>query len=155
MNIALKTVNLQKKYGDITALDSISIEVLKGEIFGFLGPNGAGKTTSIKIMCGLLKPDSGTIFPEPRRGDGLIGLCPQDIAVWENLTCLEQLAYMAGMYGISPKKAKIKSLELLERMGLTAKANKMAKTLSGGMLRRLNIALALVHSPALVFLDEP
>jgi ABC-2 type transport system ATP-binding protein len=151
----LKAEYLFKKYGSTIAVDGISFEVNRGEIFGFLGPNGAGKTTTIKIMCGLLKPDRGKVVLDRDDERNTIGVCPQHVVVWENLTCEEQLVYMGKMYDLSPRQSRTRTSELLESLGLTEKKNALAKTLSGGMQRRLNIALALVHSPAIVFLDEP
>jgi ABC-2 type transport system ATP-binding protein len=158
----LSVSGLSKSYGDLIAVNDLSFEVRRGEVFGFLGPNGAGKTTAISLVCGLLKSDAGEI-----RIDGLslerdyrkyrksIGLCPQDLVIWESLTCLEQLEFMARLYDVGRKDARKKSLELLEVLGLAKKQHKLARTLSGGMKRRLNIALALVHEPPLLILDEP
>jgi len=153
MSIILQAESLVKKFGNTLAVNGISLEVNQGEIFGFLGPNGAGKTTSIKIMCGLLKPDSGKV--NICSFDKNIGVCPQNMVIWEGLTCLEQLVFMGQMYGMTSTESKNKSGELLDSLGLTEKTNKLAGTLSGGMQRRLNIALALIHSPAIAFLDEP
>jgi ABC-2 type transport system ATP-binding protein len=160
--VILSLQDLTKSYGDLKAVDGLSLEVRRGEIFGFLGPNGAGKTTTIHMICGLLKSDSGEItvngmpmsehLRECRKG---MGLCPQNLVIWETLTCLEQLEFMARLYDIAPRPARKKSLEILETLGLQEKKNKLAKTLSGGMKRRLNIALALVQDPSLLILDEP
>jgi ABC-2 type transport system ATP-binding protein len=153
--VILSVDSLKKKFGAVTAVDNISLKVYRGEIFGFLGPNGAGKTTSIRMMCGLLRPDSGKIAVTGANGKRSVGICPQNIAIWENLTCVEQLSFMGEMHNLSPRESKNSAVALLESLGLAEKRDKLAKTLSGGMQRRLNIALALVHSPALVFLDEP
>lgn len=160
--VVLSLKGLTKSYGDLNAVDGLSLDVRRGEILGFLGPNGAGKTTTIHMICGLLKSDSGEItvdgismsdhLRECRRG---MGLCPQNLVIWETLTCLEQLEFMARLYDVRQKAARKKSLELLEVLGLEEKRHKLAKTLSGGMKRRLNIALALVHDPSLLILDEP
>jgi ABC-2 type transport system ATP-binding protein len=160
--VVLSLKGLTKSYGDLKAVDGLSLEVRRGEILGFLGPNGAGKTTTIHMICGLLKIDSGEItvngmpmsgrLRECRRG---MGLCPQNLVIWETLTCLEQLDFMARLYDVRQKAARKKSLELLEVLGLEEKRHKLAKTLSGGMKRRLNIALALVHDPEILILDEP
>lgn len=155
MNWILKADSLVKKYGDIAAVDGISFEVLRGEIFGFLGPNGAGKTTTIKIMSGLLKPDSGNVIRDNVMSQRSTGICPQHIVIWENLTCLEQIRFMGKMYNMSTDEVNIKSRELLAALGLSEVKNRLAKDLSGGIKRRLNIALAMIHSPELVFLDEP
>jgi ABC-2 type transport system ATP-binding protein len=155
MDVILKAESLEKKYGDTLALDSVSFDVYRGEIFGFLGPNGAGKTTSIKIMSGLLKPDKGRVVIHGENHNQSIGICPQNIVIWDNLTCFEQIVYMGKMYDLSASEVKKRAGDLLESLGLIDKKDKLAKTLSGGMQRRLNIALALIHSPAIVFLDEP
>lgn len=160
--VFLKVKDLKKTYGNYTAVDGISFTVNKGEVFGLLGPNGAGKTTTIKMLCGLLRADSGSVIFDGaslsenyNRIKSLIGLCPQEIIVWELLTCREQLKFMGMSYGLSAKKAAEKADSLLQSLGLSDKKNKLAKTLSGGMQRRLNIALALVHDPEIVILDEP
>ena len=160
--VILSLKDLTKSYGGLKAVDGLSLEVRHGEILGFLGPNGAGKTTTIHMICGLLKSDSGEItvngmsmsehLRECRKG---MGLCPQSLIIWETLTCLEQLEFMARLYDVQPKAARKKSLELLDALGLEEKKNKLAKILSGGMKRRLNIALALVHDPEILILDEP
>ena len=155
MKSVLTADSLCKKFGSIIAVDNISFEIFRGEIFGFLGPNGAGKTTSIRMMSGLLKPDSGkvTIDCEDKRKS--TGLCPQHIVIWENLTCLEQMLFMGQMYKMSATEAGKKALELLESLGLYESKDRLAGKLSGGMQRRLNIGLALIHSPQILFLDEP
>ncbi|HBE43468.1 MAG TPA: ABC transporter ATP-binding protein [Bacteroidales bacterium] len=155
MKSLLKAESLVKKYGKVTAVNDISFEIYPGEIFGFLGPNGAGKTTTIKMMCGLLKPDSGSVTIYSTNGERSIGLCPQHIVIWENLTCLEQMIYMGQMYNMPLNHAKSKGNELLSALGLLGIKDRIAKKLSGGMQRRLNIALALIHSPEILFLDEP
>ena len=155
MKSVLTADSLCKRFGSIIAVDNISFEIFRGEIFGFLGPNGAGKTTSIRMMSGLLKPDSGkvTIDCEDKRKS--TGLCPQHIVIWENLTCLEQMLFMGQMYKMSATEAGKKALELLESLGLYESKDRLAGKLSGGMQRRLNIGLALIHSPQILFLDEP
>ena len=150
---------LCRRYGKLLAVDDLSLSIRRGEIFGLLGPNGAGKTTTINMLCGLLEPSAGSIAiaASPRWGDPrrAIGYCPQDIMVWETLTCMEQLVLMGRMYKLPGPKAKARAAFLLEAMGLEEKRNRLAKTLSGGMRRRLSIILALVHEPELVVLDEP
>jgi ABC-2 type transport system ATP-binding protein len=155
MKPILKADSLVKRYGAVLAVDDISFEVYRGEIFGFLGPNGAGKTTTIKIMSGLLKPDKGRVTIDSRDRGKSIGICPQHIVIWENLTCFEQILFMGKMYGMPAEEVKKKGRELLESLGLYGIKDRLAKKLSGGMQRRLNIALALIHSPEIVFLDEP
>ncbi len=155
MSALIKADSLFKKYGSTIAVDCISFEVNGGEVFGFLGPNGAGKTTTIRMMCGLLEPDRGSVTIGHEAGFRSIGICPQTVVVWENLTCMEQLVFAGSIYGIPARKSRTRAAELLESLGLAEKRNALARTLSGGMQRRLNIALALVHSPAIVLLDEP
>jgi ABC-2 type transport system ATP-binding protein len=155
MDVAIRVDSIVKRFGGTTAVDGLSFEVHSGEIFGFLGPNGAGKTTSIRMMSGLLEPDAGRVEIARRNGAASVGVCPQNIVIWDNLTCDEQLVYMGRMQGLSAADSRRRSAELLGALGLTEKAGRLARTLSGGMQRRLNIALALVHSPEIVFLDEP
>ncbi len=160
--VVLQTKGLTKRYGELTAVSDLSLEVREGEVFGFLGPNGAGKTTSISMMCGLLRPDSGSVSvhgksiaeggPDVR---ARVGVCPQDLVLWERLTCLEQLVFMGRMYGVDGKLAKQRADKLLAELGIADKTSSLANTLSGGMKRRLNIAMALVHDPEIVVLDEP
>jgi len=155
MKSILTADSLCKRFGSIIAVDDISFEIFRGEIFGFLGPNGAGKTTSIRMMSGLLEPDSGKITIDYEDKRKSIGLCPQHIVIWENLTCLEQMLFMGQMYKMSAIEAGKKALELLESLGLYDSKDRLAGKLSGGMQRRLNIGLALIHSPQILFLDEP
>jgi len=160
--IVLQTCNLSKRFGTLTAVDNLSLEIQQGEIFGFLGPNGAGKTTSILMMSGLLTPDSGQVIIDGRAlesgaGDlrAQVGVCPQETIVWEKLTCLEQLEFIGEMYGLRRQLAYQRGNDLLEILGLVEKRDQIAERLSGGMRRRLNLALALVHDPQIIILDEP
>jgi len=149
---------LKKTFRDLVAVDNISFEVRKGEIFGLLGPNGAGKTTTINMICGLLPATSGTIRYQShdiREIKSIIGYCPQENIYFPKLTCLEQLVFMGNIYGISSDKCKSEGLLLLEMLGLINKSKVYARNLSGGMKRRLNIALALIHNPRILILDEP
>ncbi|HJX70381.1 MAG TPA: ABC transporter ATP-binding protein [Bacteroidales bacterium] len=153
--------HLTKSFGNLVAVDDLTLEIFSGEILGFLGPNGAGKSTSINMICGLLKPDSGQVFikgNKQKNGKDIfskIGLCPQDIICWPKLTCLEQLVFVGNMYGMQDSSAKESAKILLDRLGLSEQRNRLAQTLSGGMKRRLNLALALVHNPEIIILDEP
>ena len=158
----LQAEHLTRRYGALTAVDDLSLEVGEGEILGFLGPNGAGKTTSISMMCGLLRPDAGRVLIHGQRVHGgaaevraRVGVCPQEAILWEKLTALEQLEFIGSLYGISPSNARQRGGALLESLGLSSKANQLAGKLSGGMKRRLNLALALVHDPQILVLDEP
>jgi ABC-2 type transport system ATP-binding protein len=160
--VVIQTQNLTKRYNGLTAVDSLSLEIYQGEIFGLLGPNGAGKTTSIGMICGLLQPDAGQvlILGQPVHGGDAkvrswVGVCPQEVILWEKLTCLEQLEFMGEMYAVPRKIARRRGAELLNTLALAEKANQLASTLSGGMQRRLNLALALVHDPEILVLDEP
>ena len=158
----LSLQGLRKSFGDLQAVRDLSLDVFRGEVFGFLGPNGAGKTTTIRLVCGLLKADGGAIRldgtdlrDDVRACRRRIGLCPQELVIWENLTCLEQLVFTGTQYDMPRADARRRSLEILDVLGLADQANRWAKTLSGGMKRRLNLALALVHDPELLVLDEP
>jgi len=159
-DVIIKISNLKKKFGNFTAVDGISFDIYKGEVFGFLGPNGAGKTTSINMICGLSPPTGGeVIFSNQIKNKNdiktHIGICPQENIFWHKLTCFEQLRFMGEMYGMSRKSARQKSKELLKLMALEGKSNVLAKKLSGGLKRRLNICLALIHDPEIIILDEP
>ncbi|WP_192812709.1 ATP-binding cassette domain-containing protein [Methanobacterium formicicum] len=155
----IEAKNLFKSFGDFVAVDNLNLKIKRGEVFGFLGPNGAGKTTSIKMMVGLLRPTGGEILIDGEdiaHADRLkIGICPQDIVLWESLTCKESLKFMGQMYEVPEDILKTRVKNLLEDLILTDKANTMVSNLSGGMKRRLNLAMALIHSPEIVVLDEP
>jgi len=158
----LQTHLLTKRYDALTAVSELSLEIFEGEVFGLLGPNGAGKTTSISMMCGLLKPDSGmvTVHGKPiNQADAdvrvRVGVCPQNIVLWGQLTCLEQMLFIGGMYGLYGKAVRQRSEQLLKELDLLEKRDSLARTLSGGMQRRLNLAMALVHDPEILVLDEP
>jgi ABC-2 type transport system ATP-binding protein len=161
-DIILRLEGLTKRYGALTAVKDLDLEIYAGEILGFLGPNGAGKTTSINMMSGLLRPDDGrvilhgvpiTVSSEEIRSR--IGYCPQEVALWGRLNCAEQLQFMAMMHGLKRAKAREASHRLLETFELFESRGKQARKLSGGMQRRLNVAMSLVHDPDVVFLDEP
>jgi ABC-2 type transport system ATP-binding protein len=152
--------NLKKQFGDLTAVDDISFQINQGEIFGLLGPNGAGKTTTINMICGLLPPTSGEInfnkeHLSVKNIRALIGICPQENVYWPRLTCYEQLYFTGRMYDIPSINLRTKTTDLLHLLGLQEKAHIQAKKLSGGMKRRLNICLALIHDPPIIVLDEP
>ncbi|MBN1267111.1 MAG: ABC transporter ATP-binding protein [Anaerolineales bacterium] len=161
MEPAVRIQNITKRYGSLTAVKNLSLEIFPGEVLGFLGPNGAGKTTTIQILCGLLAADEGKVLvygAQTARSSAVkerIGLCPQDILIWPHLTCSEQLKWVGGLYGQTTSQTRRRAEELLELLGLTEKRDKQAGTLSGGMKRRLNLALALVHDPEILVLDEP
>jgi len=154
--------NLVKRYGELRAVDGISFEVLPGEIYGLLGPNGAGKTTTLSMMCGLLKPDEGKILfdgidivSEPIKVKSQLGVVPQETALYEELSARENLMFWGGLYDLSGSELKRAVDETLEILGLHTRAKDPVKTFSGGMKRRLNLGVGLVHSPRAVLLDEP
>jgi ABC-2 type transport system ATP-binding protein len=157
----LRLHDLHKRYGSLAAVDGVSLHVRRGEIFGFLGPNGAGKTTTIAMAVGLLEPDSGSVEitvlgsprdPQVRR---LIGLAPQSLALYDALSARENLAFFGKLYGLSGKRLEERVDAMLELVGLADRAKDNVSTFSGGMKRRLNLAVALVHEPKLLLLDEP
>lgn len=156
--VVLEVKELKKSYGDVKAVKGISYSLYKNEILGVLGPNGAGKTTTINCLCGILPMDSGNVWFKSKTQKlpkEKLGLCPQELIIWKNLTLLEQLNYVGSLYKIPKDLVKSRSVTLLKDLGLFNKANKLAKTLSGGMKRRLNIALSLLHDPEILVLDEP
>jgi len=159
MDFMVEAIDLTKRYDDLMAVDSLNIGIKKGEVFGFLGPNGAGKTTSIKMMVGLLRPTSGKVYINgidvQKIEKGSIGICPQELMLWENLTCKESLNLMADMYEIPKNIRDPRVQKLLNDLFLQEKADTVVSKLSGGMKRRLNLALAVVHEPEVVVLDEP
>ncbi|MCP8308665.1 MAG: ATP-binding cassette domain-containing protein [archaeon] len=153
---------LVKKYEYTIAVNGLSLEVKEGELFGLLGPNGAGKTTTINVLCGLLKPTSGSVSvggydvtKESFKIKELIGVCPQDTAVYSYLTGRENVELFGNLHTMPKDKIKKNSDELLNKLGLLEDANRRAGRYSGGIRRRLNIAMALVQDPKIVFLDEP
>jgi ABC-2 type transport system ATP-binding protein len=158
----VKIEGLTKKFGNLTAVDNINLNIEEGEIYGLLGPNGAGKSTIINILCGLLAMDKGTI---EILGKDLeknstytkqnIGVVPQDIAIYEDLTAYENVKFFASLYGLKRSELKRKVEEALEFVGLLDKKKEYPKNFSGGMKRRLNIACAIAHRPKLIIMDEP
>ena len=154
---------LVKEFDDgFRAVDDLSISVKKGEVFGFLGPNGAGKTTSIKMMVGLLKPTAGEVSIKGQKVTAnsavvkeSVGVCPQEIIVWERLSCWDNLTYLGSFYDMDRNRINERATKLLTDLQILDKKNTLASALSGGMKRRLNLAMALMHEPAIVVLDEP
>jgi ABC-2 type transport system ATP-binding protein len=154
--------NLTKTFDDVTAVDGLSLAVEMGELFGLLGPNGAGKTTTINILSGLSKPTSGSVRvggcdveKEPGEVKRLIGVCPQDTAVFPYLTGRENVELFGNLHAMPKRKLRKKTAELLEEMGLASDAERRVGKYSGGMRRRINLIMALVHDPRIAFLDEP
>ncbi|MFD0262560.1 ATP-binding cassette domain-containing protein [Kitasatospora indigofera] len=159
---AIQAENLVKTFGDVRALDGVSLDVPEGTVLGLLGPNGAGKTTTVRVLTTLLRPDSGSavvagvdVLKHPNKVRSLIGLSGQYAAVDEYLTGRENLQMVGELYQMSVRDAKARALELLEWFNLTEAADRTAKTYSGGMRRRLDLAAALVVRPPVMFLDEP
>ena len=160
--IILEVKNLTKNFGDFTAVNSISFSIDKGEVFGLVGPNGAGKTTTIKILTTLLPPTSGealiggfNVVKNSTSVRRIIGYVPQLLSADGNLTGYENLLIFAKLYDIPSKERKKRIKDSLHFMGLTDSADKMVKSYSGGMIRRLEIAQAVLHKPMVLILDEP
>ena len=158
----IRAEDLRKRYGDRTALDGVSFSVNAGEIVGLLGPNGAGKTTTLSILSGVIDPDSGrasiathSLATEPRVARRSLGLVPQSLALYPTLTALENLMFWGRIQGMAARDALKRARELLEEVGLDDRADDEVEEFSGGMMRRLNIACGMIHSPAAIMLDEP
>ncbi len=153
---------LRKCYDTLVAVDDVSFDVRDGEIFGLLGPNGAGKTTTISMICGILQPDSGrvliderNIWVEPKKVKMHLGVVPQEIAVYEDLTARDNLSFWGSLYALSGSELSHRIDETLSRVGLAERAGDKVKTFSGGMKRRLNLCMGLLHRPKFLLLDEP
>lgn len=158
----LQVENLRKSYGDILAVDGISFTVEAGRVFGLLGPNGAGKSTTMMILSGALDADAGSITLDgapfqPRQTEArrLLGVVPQDLAIYLNLTARENLMFFGSLHGLSRRELRERVDNVLGRIGLEGRADDLAQTFSGGMKRRLNFGVALLHRPQLLILDEP
>jgi len=154
--------SLLKRFEDVTAVDGVSLQVEEGELFGLLGPNGAGKTTIINILCGLVPPTSGScrvggfdVQKQKSKVKDLIGVCPQETAIYPYLTGSENVELFGNLKIIKKKKLKTKRAMLFEKMGMNNDANRRAEKYSGGMKRRLSLALSLINDPKIAFLDEP
>jgi ABC-2 type transport system ATP-binding protein len=160
--IVLKTNKLTKKFGSFTAVNEISFEVEKGEIFGFLGANGAGKTTAMKMLCGLLAPTSGEatvggyyIYTEAEQIKKTIGYMSQRFSLYDDLTVKENIEFYAGIYGLSDAEIKEKTNFLLDKLKLRSEENKLLNSLPLGWKQKLAFSVAIIHNPKIVFLDEP
>lgn len=159
---AVEMKEINKKFGDLTAVNRISLDIKKGEIFGLLGPNGAGKSTTINMLCGLLTPDSGEICiagynikNDLNKIKRVIGIVPQYLAIYEELTARENIRFFASLYGLKGKELNESVDKALEFTGLSDAGKKLPKHFSGGMKRRLNIACGIVHNPEIIIMDEP
>jgi ABC-2 type transport system ATP-binding protein len=157
----IKVENLEKRYGKTLALDGVSFEAAKGETFGLLGPNGAGKTTAIKLLCGLLKADRGTVTLDGKTDPGLVevrmslGMVPQSLAIYEELSAYDNLRFFGRMYDLGRKRLREKIEDCLEIAGLTGRSKERVRNYSGGMKRRLNMVCSFLHEPPILLLDEP
>ena len=158
----IKTVELVKRYKNLTAVNKLNLEIYQGELFSLLGVNGAGKTTTIKMLTCITKPTDGDAFiggysvtKQPEQVKRLIGVSPQETAVAPNLSVKENLELMCGIHGVTKEKSKAKINELTEQFALDSVLNRRAGKLSGGWQRRVSIAMALISEPHILFLDEP
>ena len=154
--------DVTKRFDDITAVKGLSLEIRKGEMFGFLGPNGAGKTTTISMLCGLLAPSAGSIRiagfdvgKEPQKVKKLIGVCPQEAAVFKFLTGMENIELFGNLHGMDKQLLKQRAAKLVNEADFADAARRKTKGYSGGMMRQLNLLMALINDPDIVFLDEP
>jgi ABC-2 type transport system ATP-binding protein len=161
-DLAIQTFNLTKAFNSLVAVNGIELNIKRGELFALLGPNGAGKTTTINMLCCLLKPSKGTaqimgydILKQPFKIKEIIGVAPQETAISEHLNSQENMNLIGKIHDVNSPELKIRSQELLETMGLEARAKDQVRKFSGGMKRRLNIMMALIHNPKVLFLDEP
>ena len=159
---AIEASNLVKRFGDITAVNGLTFSVKKGELFGFLGPNGAGKTTTIRMLTGLTKPTSGNALIEgfdiSRQlvmAKGQIGVVPEVSNIYDEMSAWDNLIFSVELYGVPKAQRAVRAKDLLERFGLYERRNDRAGTFSRGMKRRVTIAMAVIHNPAILFLDEP
>ncbi|WP_164111858.1 MULTISPECIES: ABC transporter ATP-binding protein [Sphingobacterium] len=160
--IVIHTDKLTKCFGDFIAANEITFDVCRGEIFGFLGANGAGKTTAMRMLCGLSKPTSGTatiagfdIYKQTEAIKKNIGYMSQKFSLYEDLTVLENIHFFGGIYGLSDRQLKVKSEELITKLGMGGEAKKMVGSLPLGWKQKLSFSVAILHEPKIVFLDEP
>jgi ABC-2 type transport system ATP-binding protein len=160
--VVIKTNKLTKRFGDFIAVNEITFEVYKGEIFGFLGANGAGKTTAMRMLIGLSKPTSGSatvagfdVYKQRENIKKNIGYMSQKFSLYEDLTVLENIGFYGGIYGLSDAQIKTKSDELITSLGLQNEAKKLVASLPLGWKQKLSFSVALLHQPKIVFLDEP
>lgn len=161
-NVVITTDKLTKRFGNFTAVNEISFNVLEGEIFGFLGANGAGKTTAMRMLCGLSKPTSGNatiagfdVYKQTEKIKKNIGYMSQKFSLYEDLTILENVKFFGGIYGMPGDKIKSKSDELVTLLGLKKEAKKLVGSLPLGWKQKLAFSVAIFHEPKIVFLDEP
>ncbi len=154
--------DLEKNFGDVKAVNGLNLEIKKGEMFGFLGPNGAGKSTTINILCGLLAPTAGTVLYGPydikkdmQKIKERIGVCPQESAAFKFLSGRENLELFGTLHGLKKNIVRERAEKLIDQANLFEAAGRKVKGYSGGMMRQLNLMMALISHPDIVFLDEP
>jgi ABC-2 type transport system ATP-binding protein len=159
---AVVTTHLRKMFGSLVAVESLDLEIKRGEVFGLLGPNGSGKTTTIRMLTGLMQPTSGDAtvvgFDVRRESEAIrrnIGYMSQKFGLYDDLTILENIRFYAGVYGLIGAEREARMAELMNELGLAERADQLAGTLSGGWKQRLALACATAHRPAMLFLDEP
>lgn len=157
---AVVTKKLRKTFGKVNAVMDLDLSVHEGEIYGLIGPNGSGKTTTVKILCGLLRPDGGEVqvLGNPAGSSSvrpLIGYMPQDLAIYPDLKVMQNLDFFGRLYGLSGEKLKARERALLRMVALEGREGSLVSTLSGGMKHRLSLACSMIHGPRLLFLDEP
>lgn len=162
MEAVIKTDKLTKRFGDFIAANEITLDVYKGEIFGFLGANGAGKTTAMRMLCGLSTPSSGDaviagfdVYKQTEKIKKNIGYMSQKFSLYDDLTVLENIYFFGGIYGLTDDQLKNKSNELIKRLGLEREATKLVSSLPLGWKQKLSFSVAVLHEPKIVFLDEP
>lgn len=160
--VALEATHLKKSYDSVTAVDDLSFQVGEGEVYGLVGPNGAGKTTTMMMVTGMLKPDAGKIYlegklfdPRDRSMRSKLGIVPQDIALYPDMTSVQNLRFFGRLYGLRGPRLESRVDYILQLTGLQENADHRSATFSGGMKRRLNFGIALLHEPKFVVLDEP
>lgn len=160
--VDIQVSNLVKTFGKNEAVKGVSFTIGKGEIFGLLGPNGAGKSTTINMMCGYLEPTSGdtiidgaSVTKEPMNVKRMIGVVPQEIALYKDLNSVENLKFFGELYGLSAKECKERANDILQFVGLYERRKEPIKNFSGGMQRRVNMAIAMIHQPNFLLMDEP
>lgn len=162
MNEAVVMKNLTKRFGDFVAVDNVSLQVAKGEIFGFLGPNGAGKSTTIRILCGLLAPTSGEasvvgfdVAKDPESVKAHIGYMSQKFSLYDDLSVEENIEFFSGIYGVPKEKREERKAYALKMAGIEERRLSMTRELPGGLKQRLALGCAILHEPPVIFLDEP
>jgi len=162
MDTVIKADKLTKRFGDFIAANEITLEVYKGEIFGFLGANGAGKTTAMRMLCGLSIPTSGSaviagfdVYKQTEKIKKNIGYMSQKFSLYDDLTVIENIYFFGGIYGLSDDQLRNKSSELIKRLGLEKEATKLVSSLPLGWKQKLSFSVAVLHEPKIVFLDEP